>query len=777
VVRLLCPDVDRHDDRDDPDATWRAALAWYNRLVGLGFRPLLLDSNGAGGYRVYGIFDREVPAGTVRDFGYWLTVDWKDHGLPGQVEIFPKQSLVTQPVPGEAVKGDCGNWLRIPGRHHKRAVYSRVWDGEKWLEGNDAIDFILATMGDDPALIPAAAAGGRKRYEERRKAEKAARKKARQAAKGAGRGRTLTLPAIEADTDPDLRLLTILEARGDPDLTSRVAAALSLAEAAGLDRTAFPGPLDAIRAVQREELADELAALLCGVDAYATTALVDEIEELAVLKCGSRHDGLCSATYALAGLVKAGALTMEYVLEQLHVAAEENGLAKEGRADEVDDLMASAMDVAETRDLSKIKPRKPATPTPAPTWSPSNVNPGATTADPTDINSIPPAYRYIVGEKDTILSCQVNTARWIVERKPADYVSYDTFLQDILVAGKPVTDQTVVDLAMEIEASFSVPWHQSHVRSALIHLAHKREFSSVARWLDGLVWDGAARVNRFFAEHYGSGDDAYSAECSRVFFLAAVARAYEPGCKVDTLPVLIGEQGIYKSTGIATLCPTRDWFTDAIGALDADKCGENLRGKWLIEFAELSQLNKAALEDVKRFITRQVEHFRPAYGHKAQDFPRCCVFYGTTNNNQPLQDTQNRRFMPLWVKRANIDAIAEARDQIWAEAVSRYKAGEKWWTTDPTLLEEVGSRGRAARNEDAYETVLRDKLVGRDQTTLLEAADWLGLWRDSPLNPVNKFNRAEQTRVGNALAAIGFVKKRRPRPDRSYYYERESDPE
>jgi hypothetical protein len=375
------------------------------------------------------------------------------------------------------------------------------------------------------------------------------------------------------------------------------------------------------------------------------------------------------------------------------------------------------------------------------------------------------------------ISCASNTKIWLALNRPADHAQYDRFRQRILIDGNPLTDQGVIDLTMEIEASMQTPWSQEHVRSALVHLAHQRDFSSLVRWLESLRWDGTERINKFFADHYESEDDVYSGECARVFFLSAVARAFEPGCQADIMPVLIGPQGIGKSMGMAALCPDDDWFADDLGCdLFAGKAAEGLQGKWLFEFGEFARINRSTLDVVKSFITRRVDHYRPPYGRTAQDFPRSCVFFGTTNIEQPLQDIENRRFLPIKVLQANIPTIKASRDQLWAEAVRRYKAGEKWHVTCPHLLAEICPHLESARSVDAWETILREKLEGHDQTTMIEAAQLLGLWDDRSGPIVNRLGKPEQTRIGTALAAIGFHRERDKRPSRGYHYERTLSP-
>jgi P4 family phage/plasmid primase-like protien len=143
----LGEDFDHHGEGPAPEAIWKAALACYVVLTGLGFRPILEDSNGRGGYHVWVLFNERVQTAVVRAFGLWLVRDWKALGLDDIPEVFPKQDQITAK--------DCGNLLRLPGRHFKHPDhFSRIWGGDRWLEGEDAVDYLVSTIGDDPALIP-----------------------------------------------------------------------------------------------------------------------------------------------------------------------------------------------------------------------------------------------------------------------------------------------------------------------------------------------------------------------------------------------------------------------------------------------------------------------------------------------------------------------------------------------------------------------------------------------------------------------------------------------
>jgi putative DNA primase/helicase len=143
------PDIDCHGEGStDPTTNRTAAIAWYDKLRSQGFTPLLYESNGRGGYHLRILLAEAIPAGRLFWFLKLLTANYAELGFPKRPEHFPKQADVRNCTKG------CGSGLRVPGRHHKRPFWSRVWDGTDWLDGHDAIDFMLALKGDPGALVP-----------------------------------------------------------------------------------------------------------------------------------------------------------------------------------------------------------------------------------------------------------------------------------------------------------------------------------------------------------------------------------------------------------------------------------------------------------------------------------------------------------------------------------------------------------------------------------------------------------------------------------------------
>ncbi len=234
--------------------------------------------------------------------------------------------------------------------------------------------------------------------------------------------------------------------------------------------------------------------------------------------------------------------------------------------------------------------------------------------------------------------------------------------------------------------------------------AHERAFNPVRDYLDGLKWDGALRIEKWLSTYLGAELTMYTRAIGRMFLIAAVARIYDPGCKADYVVVLEGRQGSGKSRACAAL--GGPWFSDSLPDVSRDKeAAQYLRGKWIIEISELSAIRRAEAEALKSFISRPIERYRPPYGRIEVIEPRQCVFVGTTNQSTYLSDeTGGRRFWPVKVGQINVDALAADRDQLFAEAVAAYRAGDEWWPSPEFERKYIKTEQEARFEEDPWES-------------------------------------------------------------------------
>ncbi len=210
-------------------------------------------------------------------------------------------------------------------------------------------------------------------------------------------------------------------------------------------------------------------------------------------------------------------------------------------------------------------------------------------------------------------------------------------------------------------------------------------FNEVQDYLQSLQWDGVERLDTLFIDYLGAVDTPYTRAVTRKAFTAAVTRAMFPGSKYDNMLILSGPQGIGKSTLLDKM--SKGWFNDSIRTFEGKEASELLRGAWLVEVSELDAFRRTDVACIKQFLSLRADRYRAAYGRHVKELPRCCVFFGTTNTTDYLQDrTGNRRFWPVDVGKAPATKsvwadLPKELDQLWAEAVVRWRLGEPLYLT------------------------------------------------------------------------------------------------
>jgi hypothetical protein len=308
------------------------------------------------------------------------------------------------------------------------------------------------------------------------------------------------------------------------------------------------------------------------------------------------------------------------------------------------------------------------------------------------------------------------------------------------------------------------------VWDSLCVMAHRNAFHPVQDYLDGLRWDGEQRLGRLFQHYFNAElpDEAdlpakpgeatprdkvvcYLEHISQCFMVSAVARIRKPGCKVDHLPVLVGPQGYHKSQAIRALCADAAWFSDDLSTdLMERDTKESLTGKWLVELAEMPHAKKE-VERVKAFFSRQTDRYRRAYDRTTNDWPRQCVFMGSSNDLELIDNTGNRRTWPVEIAGPiDIARITTDRDQLWAEAVACYETGYAWWLGG-NIEKIAGEQQNRFQDEDIWTGELSKWAEGRNRFTLADAMVGALGFPDP-----KQIDKASQNRASGCLKRLGF---------------------
>lgn len=306
---------------------------------------------------------------------------------------------------------------------------------------------------------------------------------------------------------------------------------------------------------------------------------------------------------------------------------------------------------------------------------------------------------------------------------------------------------------------------------ALRMLFKAREYNPVKDLISTLEWDGIPRINSFLIKWLKCEDTPYTQEVSRLIFAGGIHRIYNPGCKFDDVPVLIGtSQGEGKSTFVRWLAMSDEFFTE-VNEIEGQKGMEAIEGAWICELGELLALTKAReVEAVKSFLSRQVDHYRKPYDKRASDYKRQCIFIGTTNKEQFLVDrTGNRRFYPVKVNQRGYDLFNHKEEiqadikQCWAEAKALYDRGELPPFADCSIITEIRTEQSNAVEDDYRVGMIEAYIEDKNEVCILE------IWQHALDNPYTKPSKKDSNEISLILQSMhGWFKAKQSRRTKDY---------
>jgi len=351
---------------------------------------------------------------------------------------------------------------------------------------------------------------------------------------------------------------------------------------------------------------------------------------------------------------------------------------------------------------------------------------------------------------------QINIAYFL--KRQGISLSFDLFAHRTLVTrnGKTetLTDEVAKGLWLDADRR-GLQAKDAYFFAVLENTARQSSFHPIRDYLDGLKWDGVSRLDKWLSSYFGAEDTKLNSAYGRKHLIAAVRRARQPGVKHDPILILQGKQGGEKSTGISALCPDAEYFSDnlTVGA-DQKEVIEQTSGKWLVEIPELDGMGKRDASATKAMLSRQVDEARLAYGRTRSVRPRQCVFFGTVNEHHYLLDaTGNRRFWPVSVGVADVDAIKRDRDQLWAEAAHYEALGES-----SVLPKELWAAAADSQNErmmvDPWIETHSNIILALDDDGFIKSED---IYRVLGI-PTERRAGAQGKRVASVMGALGYTR-------------------
>lgn len=346
-----------------------------------------------------------------------------------------------------------------------------------------------------------------------------------------------------------------------------------------------------------------------------------------------------------------------------------------------------------------------------------------------------------------------------------DAIAWDAFSERLVIvrdcpvgAPGPWSDDHDKHTAVWLQRSrWRLEASASFVAESVPVVARANTIHPLRAKLSSLVWDKVPRVDTWTTRYLGAADTEVHREMGKRWLLAAVARAFDPGCKVDCALILEGDQGRGKSSAAYVL--SLGFFTDELPDLGSKDAAMQLHGAWIVELPELDAIGRAETSRVKAFLTRRSDRYRAPYGRHVAEHPRQCIFIGTVNHSDYLKDeTGGRRFLPIETGAIDRPALEADVHQLWAEAVVRYHKRESTYTTDRELAALIVDHTSKRYQGDAWHVRVMSFAFALESVSVGECLSHLGLdcakWSQPDVNRVAKILKSEGFRRRQVRAGV-----------------------
>lgn len=345
-------------------------------------------------------------------------------------------------------------------------------------------------------------------------------------------------------------------------------------------------------------------------------------------------------------------------------------------------------------------------------------------------------------------------------------LAYDTFRAEIVLsedAGvnwRSFTDADYVRLRINLERRGFKSIGKELIRDVVLLVADDQQIDTAQLWLRSLKWDGRPRIERFLIDYFSAADTPYTRAVALYTWTALAGRVLMPGCKADMVPILVGDQGLRKSSGVAAMAPGPEFFTEISFDEKDDNLSRKMRGRLIAEIGELRGLQSREIESIKAFITKTREDWTPKFREFNTVFPRRLIFIGTTNQEEFLADeTGNRRWLPVRVGGVDVDGISRDCAQLWAEAREQTVKHGVQFREAETLAKDVHDEHRVV---DSWEEALLKWLHTSDLDGDIPANRNFLRVRDVLIEALGfaekNISRREEMRISKVLRAVGYVK-------------------